>query len=59
MEIATSEAEELGMITPDMRRLLNESQRMPTYPQGGFEGESDVDLAELVARDFRTVGSKS
>ena len=58
VDVATSEAAELGMITQDMRRLLAESQRMPTYPQGSFAGEADVDLAELVARDFRAVGIK-
>jgi hypothetical protein len=55
MEVAATEAEELGMIPSGMKQLLCGAQRMPSYPHG-FESEADVDLEELITRGFLPVG---
>ena len=57
VEDATREAEDLRMILPDMKKLLDASQSMPGYPQGGYKGEAEVDLSELRRRRFSLCSS--
>jgi hypothetical protein len=51
---ATSEAVELEIMTAEDKRLLDDSQRQPTWPHGYAPTRSfKVDLGELTRRDFR------
>jgi hypothetical protein len=51
-ETATTEAVELGGMTPTEKTLLDKSQRMPTYPKGFKNDRADIDIEELEKRGF-------
>jgi hypothetical protein len=51
IEAATSEAAQLGMITPDMRHFLDVSQPVPNYSHC-FEVTADINVAELIKHGF-------
>ncbi len=51
MEDASGEAEDIGMISPETKNLLDRSQPMPSYPHG-LEAKVGVDVDDLVKRGF-------
>jgi hypothetical protein len=52
MEDATSEAEELQIMTVNDKGLADMTQPVPTYAQGFSSASVDVDLEDLIARGF-------
>ena len=53
MEDATSEAEELQIMTPNDKGLADMSQPVPTYAQGFTSSAVQVDIDELIKRGFQ------
>ncbi len=52
MEDATTEAEELQIMTTKDKGLADMTQPVPTYAQGFSSPSVDVDLEDLIARGF-------
>jgi hypothetical protein len=53
MDDATSEAEELQILSPKDKQLADLTQPVPTYAQGFTSPSVEVDLGELERRGFR------
>jgi hypothetical protein len=49
---ATSEAVKMTIITPNEKWLADMSQPVPTYAQGFSAPSVEVDIDELIKRDF-------
>ncbi len=52
MEAATSEAEELHIMSANDKGLADLPQPVPTYAQGFSSPSVDVDLEDLIKRGF-------
>jgi hypothetical protein len=51
-EAATTEAVELGGMTPNQKDFLDKAQRMPNYPKDYKNDNADIDIEEIEKRGF-------